>query len=168
MKRVLLLVAVILLVEPLAVYAQSSLLPSLPELLQKLHDLYADDYPKFTAAFSEAVKSPTKTTYGEELKTNVNMCEFYGRMIGQDSMRLMKKVASPAADKDEQKGTINELLWLHQQLASTNFFIDDAMLKLSFETGVDWRHVFYKLQSESVFYQDVLNTRIQQLITTTL
>jgi hypothetical protein len=128
----------------------------------------ADDYPKFTAAFSEAVKSPTKTTYGEELKTNVNMCEFYGRMIGQDSMRLMKKVASPAADKDEQKGTINELLWLHQQLASTNFFIDDAMLTLSFETGVDWRHVFYKLQSESVFYQDALNTRIQQLITTTL
>jgi hypothetical protein len=84
MKRVLLLVAVILLVEPLAVYAQSSLLPSLPELLQKLHDLYADDYPKFTAAFSEAVKSPTKTTYGEELKTNVNMCELIaeGEEIG--------------------------------------------------------------------------------------
>jgi hypothetical protein len=39
----------------------------LPELLQKLHDLYADDYPKFTAAFSEAVKSPTKTTYKRPL-----------------------------------------------------------------------------------------------------
>jgi hypothetical protein len=63
------------------------------ELLQKLHDLYADDYPKFTAAFSEAVKSPTKTAYGEELKTNVNMCELYGRMIGQDSLRLMKAPA---------------------------------------------------------------------------
>jgi hypothetical protein len=146
----------------------ANLNPALPELLQNLHDLYLEQYPLFAAAFSGAVKLPLKTAYGEELKTNVNLCEPYQHMIVDDSARLIRKVAPISSERGQQKETINELISLYEHLAEANQFLADVLLKLSFETGLDWRHQFYKLQSESVFYQMVLNTRIQQLITATL
>ena len=145
----------------------ANLNPALPELLQNVHDLYLDQYPLFAAAFSGAVKMPLKTAYGEELKTNVNLCTAYQHMIVDDSAGLIRKVAPISSEREEQKETINELLLLYEHLAEANQFLTDVLLKLSFETGLDWRHQFYKLQSESVFYQHLLASRIQQLITNT-
>jgi hypothetical protein len=90
----------------------ANLNPALPELLQNVHDLYLDQYPLFAAAFSGAVKLPLKTAYGEELKTNVNLCEPYQHVIVDDSARLIRKVAPLSSERGEQKETINELLLL--------------------------------------------------------
>jgi hypothetical protein len=139
----------------------------LPQLLQKLHDLYLDEYPLFAEAFSRAVKLPNKTTYGQELKSNVNLSKPYEHMIVDYSARLIRKVAPISADRAEQKETINELIWLQEQLVDANLFLADVLLKLSFETGLDWREQFQKLQAESVFYQQLLAPRIQQLIANT-
>jgi hypothetical protein len=139
----------------------------LPQLLQKLHDLYLDEYPLFAEAFSRAVKLPSKTTYGQELKSNVNLSKPYEHMIVDYSARLIRNVSPLSADRAEQKETINELISLQEHLADTNSFLADVLLKLSFETGVDWREQFQKLQSESLFYQQLLRPRIQQLIAKT-
>jgi hypothetical protein len=147
--------------------AQADVDPPLPELLQKLHDLYLDQYPLFAEAFSRAIKLPAKTAYGQELKTNINLCKVYQDTIVDYSARLEREVAPLSSDGAEQKQTINELIWLEKQLADANRLLAEVLLKLSFETGLDWRRQFYKLQSESVFYQELLTPRIQQLISST-
>jgi hypothetical protein len=147
--------------------AQTDLNPPLPELLQKLHDLYLNQYPLFAEAFSRAIKLPAKTAYGEDLKTNINLCKVYQNLIIENSARLKEKIAPISSDRAEQKKTINELIWLEEQLADANRFLTEVLLKLSFETGLDWRHQFYTLESESVFYQGLLTTQIQQLISST-
>jgi len=147
--------------------AQADVDPPLPELLQKLHDLYLDQYPLFAEAFSGAIKLPAKTAYGQELRTNINLCKVYQDTIVDYSARLEREVAPISSDRAEQKKTINELIWLEGQLADANRFLVEVLLKLSFETGLDWRHQFYTLESESVFYQGLLTTRIQQLISST-
>jgi hypothetical protein len=80
-------------------------------------------------------------------------------MIVDESAKLMTKVAALSSDEGEQKKAIAEFIFLHEQLAQVNEYLADVLLKLSFETGLDWRHQFQKLQSESVFYEQV-----QQLI----
>jgi hypothetical protein len=147
--------------------AQADLNPPLPELLQKLHDLYLDKYQLFAEAFSRAIKLPAKTAYGEELKTNINLCKVYQDTIVDYSARLERKVAPISSDRAEQKKTINELIWLEGQLADANRFLVEVLLKLSLETGLNWRDQFENLKSESVFYQGVLMHRIQQLISST-
>jgi len=102
--------------------AQADLNPPLPELLQKLHDLYLDKYQLFAEAFSRAIKLPAKTAYGEELKTNINLCKVYQDTIVDYSARLERKVAPISSDRAEQKKTINELIWLEGQLADANRF----------------------------------------------
>jgi hypothetical protein len=125
----------------------------------KLHDLYLDDYGLFAEAFNGEVKPAAKTSYGGELKTNINLCRPYQHMIVDESAKLMTKVAALSSDEGEQKKAIAEFIFLHEQLAQVNEYLADVLLKLSFETGLDWRHQFQKLQSESVFYEQV-----QQLI----
>ena len=125
--------------------------PPLPQLLQKLHDLYLDDYGLFAEAFSGEVKLAPKTGYGQELQTNINLCRPYQHMIVDDSAKLIPKVDPLSSDAAEKKETLIELIYLHKQLAQVNEYLADVLLKLSFETGLDWRHQFNKLQGESVY-----------------
>jgi hypothetical protein len=79
--------------------AQADVDPPLPELLQKLHDLYLDQYPLFAEAFSRAIKLPAETAYGQELKTNINLFDALPRLeaVGFGGDRIPRHSTRPAS-----------------------------------------------------------------------